>query len=90
MEKTGDFAGILRKFSGQISLKNKEESQKERFQKKRYIGRMSNSGQERKHKSSSNTVLKVIVLSSFELQEKHKRYRNARPVDLHFQPQFRA
>ena len=47
---------------------------------------MSNSGQERKHKSSSNTVLKAC----FELQEKHKLYRNARPVNLLFQLQFRA
>ena len=34
-EKTADFAGISREFSGQISRKYKEESQKERFQKKK-------------------------------------------------------
>ena len=74
-EKKSNFAGFLEtnsrrklpiswEFSWQISQKNREESQEERFRKKRYIGRMSNSGQERKHKSSSNTVLKAIVLVS--------------------------
>ena len=58
-EKTANFAGILWEFSGQISLKSKEE----RFQEKN-IGRMSNSGQERKHKSSSNTGLEATILVS--------------------------
>ena len=72
--KKSNFAGFLetnsrrkrpisREFSGQISPKNKEESQEERFQKKKDIlERCQFSGQERKHKISSNTVLKAIVL----------------------------
>ena len=78
VEKTADFAGISREFSGQTSPKNKEEIQEERVQKKKDIGRMSNSVQERKHNSSSNTVLKAIVLvSSYKkTQEKQKLYRN--------------
>ena len=65
-EKTVDFAGISREFSG-VNFAEKQRRKPRRKigeRKKRYIGRMSNSGQERKHKSSSNTVLKAIVLVS--------------------------
>ena len=48
---------------------------------------MSNSGQERKHKSSSNTVLKAIVL--FSSYKKNTSFTNY-PVNLLFQQQFRA
>ena len=44
--------------------RKKKAKKKDSRKKKRYIGRMSNSGQERKHKSSFNTVLKAIVLVS--------------------------
>ena len=64
-EKTADFAGILREFSGQIFAEKQRRKPRRKIpEKKRYIGRMSNSGQERKHKSLSNTVLKAIVLVS--------------------------
>ena len=78
-EKKSNFAGFLdtnsrRKlpisqeflgnFRGKLRQKTKKKAKKKDSRKKRYIGRMSNSGQERKHKSSSNTVLKAIVLVS--------------------------
>ena len=81
--ENGRFRG---NFRGKFSAKNKEESQEERFQKKRYIGRMSNSGQERKHKSLSNTVLKAIGLVSSYKKNISWLYR----VNLLFQLQFRA
>ena len=81
---------ILWKFSSQISPNGKEESKEERFQKKNILEGFSNSGQERKHKSSSNTVLKATDFTCFERQEKHKLNRNVWLVNLHFQLQFRA
>ena len=55
-EKTADFAGILGA--------NFAEKQRRKIPENKCIGRMSNSGQERKHKSSFNTVLKATVLVS--------------------------
>ena len=44
----------------------------------------------KKHKSSSNTVLKATVLVSSDKKNIIKLYRNAWPVNLLFQLQFRA
>ena len=78
-EKKSNFAGFLEKnswrkrpisrefrgnFRDRFRGKPKKKAKKKDTPQKKYIGRMSNSGQERKHKSSSNTVLKAIVLVS--------------------------
>ena len=60
-EKTADFAGI---FGATFGEKQKRKPKRKILEKIYIYGRMSNSGQERKHKSSSNTVLKAIVLVS--------------------------
>ena len=51
-------------FWGKFRRKTKKKAKKKDSRTKICIGRMSNSGQEKKHKSSSNTVLKAIVLVS--------------------------
>ena len=70
--------------------KKKEESQEERFQKKKKIYWKDVKFRARKktqkfiqHSSQGNCTC-------FELQEKHKLYRNAWLVNLLFQLQFRA
>ena len=66
-EKTADFAGISWEFSGQISTKNKEKSQEERFQKKKKIYWKDVKFRTKKKTqkfNNSNTVLKAIVLVS--------------------------
>ena len=73
-EKNSNFAGfaetnsrrkrpISREFRVNFGSKFRRKAKKKEPRKK-YIGRMSNSGQERKHKSSFNTVLKATVLVS--------------------------
>ena len=51
-EKTADFAGFSREFSGQIFVEKQTRKQKRKIPDKN-IGRMSNSGQERKTKVHS-------------------------------------
>ena len=75
---------ISREFSGQISPKSKEE----RFQKKKYWKDVKFRARKKtqnfiQHSSEGNCTC-------FERQEKHKLYRNAWPVNLLFQLQFRA
>ena len=79
-------------FQGKFSPKNKEESPEERFQKKKDILKgMSNSGQERKHKSSSNTVLQAIVLvSSYKKNVSFTETPGRLTSFLSFELQFRA
>ena len=72
-------------FRGKFSLK----SQEERFQKKKIYWKDVKFRARKKtqkfiqHSSQGNCTC-------FELQEKHKLYGNARPVNLLFQLQFRA
>ena len=59
-------------FRGNFALilgANFAEKQRRKNPEKKYIGRMSNSGQERKHKSSFNTVLKATVLVSSDKKD---------------------
>ena len=80
-----DFRG---NFRGKFSLKSKQESKKERFLTKILEGCQIQGKKETKmfiqHSSEGNCTC-------FERQEKHiKLYRNAWPVNLLFQLQFRA
>ena len=67
--KKSNFAGFLETnlqkkwpISQEFFAEKQRKKPRRKIPEKRYIGRMSNSGQERRHKSSSNTVLKAIVL----------------------------
>ena len=83
--ENGHFRG---NFRGKFSLKSKQESEKERFPTKILEGCQIQGKKETQkfiqHSSEGNCTC-------FERQEKHiKLYRNAWPVNLLFQLQFRA
>ena len=86
-----DFAGILREFSGQIFTEKQRRKPRRKIpEKKKKIYWKDVKFRARKktqkfiqHSSQGNCAC-------FELQEKHKLSRNARPVNLLFQLQFRA
>ena len=80
---------ILREFSGQISPKAKKKPRRKIPEKKIYWKDVKF----RARKKTQNFIQhssKVLVCTCFKLQEKHKLYRNTRPVNLLFQLQFRA
>ena len=81
---------ISREFSGQIFVEKQTRKQKKNDSWQKYWKDVKFRAR-KKHKSSSNTVLTQGNCTCFERQEKHiKLYRNAWPVNLLFQLQFRA
>ena len=87
--ENGQFhVNFARIFWGKFVLKSKQKNQKERYLSKRNWKDFKFRAR-KKHKSSSNTVLKATVLVSSD-KKNNKLYRDAWLDNLLFQLQFRA